>query len=315
VRGSAGEQRFDFGYELITWDLWQRPLPDAYRFLASMGFNWVEALVGNSLATDTARRYMPLPGVGLPPHMSDTDMLVRLALLQQAQDVPPLRIGALFVNATYVDATVWPIERDVFQAVARFLKGCGGEVLVCGGGPPERFVHHSPEIYRTFANALAEIGEHAGELGLKTVYHPHLDFFVETREQLDRLMAVLDTSRVGVCIDPAHLQLAGSDPVDALRTYMQHVTHVHLKDCAGDAAALHGWDRYLAFRPLGAGGVDVAGFIQVLLDARYDGLAVIELDVSDQPEEDCRTSVKYVTETLGLRLTVSGGTAAAAAGG
>ena len=42
---------------------------------------------------------------------------------------------------------------------------------------------------------------------------------------------------------------------------------------------------------------------------------VIELDVSDQPEEDCRTSVKYVTETLGLRLTGSGGTVAAAGRG
>jgi inosose dehydratase len=304
------QQRFDFGCELITWDLWGRPLPDAYRFLADTGFRWVEALVGNSLATDTARRYMPLPGVGVPPQLSDTDILARLALLQRAHEVQPLRIGALFVNATYVDASLWPRERDVFEAVARFLKGCGAEVLVCGGGPPERFLHHSPELYRTFASALAEVGENAAALGLTTVYHPHLDFFVETREQLDRLMDVLDTSRVGLCIDPAHLQLAGSDPVDALRTYADQVRHVHLKDCAGDPATLDGWDRYLAFRPLGAGGVDIDGFVQALLDSRYEGLAVIELDVSDRPEEDCLTSVRYVTDRLGLKLAISTETAA-----
>jgi inosose dehydratase len=297
------EQHFDFGCQLITWDIWGRPLPDAYEFLAAMGFRWVEALAGNSLATDTARRYMPLPGVGVPPALSDTDILARLALLQRVEDFEPLRLAGLFVNATYLDESLWPSERDVFEAVARFLKGCDAPVLVCGGGPNETQLRHSSDVYRRFADRLAEVADRAGGLGLRTVFHPHLDFFIETREQLDRLMEVLDTSRVGLCIDPAHFAMAGSDPVDALRTYIECVQHVHLKDCAEDTSAHTGWDRYLAFRPLGAGGgVDVGGFIQVLLGASYRGLAIIELDVSDQPEDDCRTSVRYLTETLGLEL-------------
>ena len=149
-----------------------------------------------------------------------------------------------------------------------------------------------------------------------TVFHPHLDFFIETREQLDRLMDVLDTSRVGLCLDPAHLAMVGSDPVDALRTYVNHVQHVHLKDCAEDVFAYDGWDRYLAFRPLGAGGgVDVRGFVDVLLRTGYRGLAVVELDVSDQPEDDCRTSVRYITETLGLPLNSDAGAETLSAAG
>jgi inosose dehydratase len=303
MTSSAPDPRFDFGYQLITWDIWGRPLPDAYEFLAEVGFRWVEALAGNTLGTDTARRYMPLPGVGAPPLLTDTELLRRLALLQRVEEVEPLRLGGLFVNATYLDDSIWPAERDVFEAVARFLKGCGAPVLVCGGGPNERHFPHSREAYRLFAERLAEVAERAGALGLRTVFHPHLDFFIETREQLDRLMDVLDTSRVGLCIDPAHLAMVGSDPVDALQTYIDHVRHVHLKDCVEDVFAHAGWDRYLAFRPLGeGGGVDVRGFIDVLLRADYRGLTVIELDVSEQPEEDCRKSVRYITKTLGLPL-------------
>jgi inosose dehydratase len=297
------EQHFDFGCQLITWDIWGRPLPDAYEFLAATGFRWVEALAGNSLGTDAARRYMPLPGVGVPPAMSDTDILARLALLQRVEDFKPLRLSGLFVNATYVDDSLWPSERDAFEAIARFVKGCDAPLLVCGGGPNERHLPHSSEAYQLFAKRLAEVADRAGALGLRTVFHPHLDFFIETREQLDRLMDVLDTSRVGLCIDPAHLAMVGSDPVDALETYIDHVHHVHLKDCVEDVFAHAGWDRYLAFRPLGAGGgVDVRGFVDVLLRTQYRGLAIIELDVSEQPEDDCRTSVRYITETLALAL-------------
>ena len=80
-------------------------------------------------------------------------------------------------------------------------------------------------------------------------------------------MAVLDTDVVGLCVDPAHFQLKQSDPVDIFKTYISAIDYVHLKDCTGDETTLTGFDRYLAFCPLGTGVVDLAGIVNVLLDS------------------------------------------------
>ena len=98
-------------------------------------------------------------------------------------------------------------------------------------------------------------------------------------------MDELDTRIVGLCIDPAHLAHTHSDPVDALKTYISAVRYMHFKDSDVDPA-LKGYDRYAAFCELGAGIVDLQGIVDVLLDADYDGIAIIELDAS---QEDSRT--------------------------
>ena len=93
------------------------------------------------------------------------------------------------------------------------------------------------------------------------------------------MMEEVDTRAVGLCIDPAHLVHTHSDPVDALQTYISAVRYMHFKDSDVDPA-LKGYDRYAAFCELGAGIVDLRGIVDVLLDAEYDGIAIIELDAS-----------------------------------
>ena len=301
---STGQQ-FEIGYHLNTWDLAGLPLEDAFAFLSGIGFHWFEALIGNSLGTDFARRNMTLGDLGPPDFMSDTDLLRRFALFSRAQEEYGLKLASLYANPEWINPTLWPYDRDVMLATARFLKGHGATVLVCGGGPPARERPHTDAEYETFARAIEEIGAHTKRLGIRTVYHPHLDCFIETREQLDRFMAIVDTDLVGLCIDPTHLQISGSDPVDILRTYIDHVDYVHFKDNKAGAENLHGYDRYLAFCELGAGVVDLPAMTEILHSSGYDGLVIIELDASEKSaEESCRESVEYVTDTLGLSLNV-----------
>jgi inosose dehydratase len=299
------EQRFEVGYHLNTWDLGGRPLEEATAFLSETGFRWFEALVGDSLIWDFARRYMTLGDVGLPVYVSDVDLLRRWALFSRTQSELGLCVSSLYAKAEFVNPALWPYERDLMQATARFLQGCGSRILVCGGGPPASSYPHDPKAYSALASSLQEIGAYTKDLGIDTVYHPHLDCFVETREQLDRFMDVVDTDLVGLCIDPAHLQLGGADPVDALRTYIDHVRYVHFKDCRGEPASLDGPERYASFCELGAGAVDMPALTEVLLSNAYDGLVVIELDASEKTaEESCLESVEYITKKLGLRLTL-----------
>jgi inosose dehydratase len=298
------EQRFAFGYHLNTWDLSGQPLDRALDFLHQTGFEWFEALAGDTLGSDFARRHMTLGEMGAPPLMRDIELFERLGLFGRASEERGIRLSSLYINAAWVDDSLWRLERDAIHVLTRFLHSCGSPVLVCGGGPPapEGSVRQADD-YQAFARRLAEAGRFASELGIAMVYHPHLDCFVQTRDELDRLMDVLDTDHVGLCIDPAHLVIRGSDPVEALRTYSDAVRYVHFKDCKGDVTHLEGNSRYLSFCELGQGLVDLKGMTAILLESGYDGLVVIELDASEKTgEESCRESVTYIQDVLGLTL-------------
>jgi inosose dehydratase len=271
--------------------------------IAEEGFGWFEALLGDSLGEDYSRRVMTLGPRELPRVISDVEMFDRLAYFAGVQAKHGVRLSSLFCDGQWTDPILWPHELAKTQVVTRFLQTVGASILVCGGGPHEGTEKRSEDDYRDFAGRLHEIGRFSADFGIRTVYHPHLDTFVETREQLDRLMDVLDTRLVGLCVDPAHFYVKLSDPVDVFKTYASAIDYVHLKDCTGDESTLTGYDRYLAFARLGAGSIDLHGIVAALLDAEYDGLVIVELDYSEQPDEDCRLTAAYIRDELGLRLT------------
>ena len=300
---SKKPQKFAIGYHLNSWDLAGLPLEPALEFLAEQGFGWFEILAYNSLSDHFARTCMQLGEMEPAEIITDTDIFLRYALLSKAQSKFGIRLSSLYANAIFVDQTAWKQELDVLISLTRLLKGFGSPVLVLGGGPSlAAGCEHSPQDYKDFANSLAELGRHTQDMGIETVYHPHLDTFIETREQLDRLMDVLDTSAAGLCIDPAHLEQTQSDPVDALKTYISAVRYMHFKDTRADPA-LQGVDRYKAFCELGGGSVDLPGLVDVLLENDYDGLAIVELDASQKTaEQSALESIAYLKNTLGLSL-------------
>jgi inosose dehydratase len=301
---SKKSQLFSIGYHLNSWDLAGLPLQPALKFLAEQGFGWFEILSGLTLSDQFSRKYMVLGPKAPPKVITDTDILRRWALLSQAQNEYGIRLSSLYVNGTFVNPVLWPYERDAIEAMARMMKGFGSPVLVMGGGPSVAVSgEHTAEDYKAFCRSIEEIGRMTKDMGIDTVYHPHLDTFIETREQLDRMMDEVDTDYVGLCIDPAHLAHTNSDPVDAVKTYMPAIRYMHFKDTHVDPA-LRGYDRYAAFCELGAGVVDLKGIVDILLEAEYDGLAIVELDASKKTaEQSTLESIAYLRDELGLVLT------------
>ncbi len=215
-----------------------------------------------------------------------------------------LRLSSLYTNAELINPNTWPGERDTLHSIVRILAGFGAPLLVIGGGPPDR-----PDRPRETSRLRPLLPLARGDrrdrrlARAETAYHPHLDTLVETREQLDEVMARLDTSKCGLCIDPAHLIQAGSDPVAAVRDYGEAIRYMHFKDTYAPQGAV-GPARYAAFCELGAGAVDLPAITAELLRQGYDGLAIIELDRSEKTaEESARESVAYIRDTLGLELT------------
>jgi len=293
-------QKFEFGYHLNSWDF-KGKAEEGIAFLVKMGFRWFEALVLDSLDKDFFRRYGGDLNPGIPFILRDIDIFHRLGLFSRAQAEYGLRVSSLYANASFINPNLWEFERDMIHGIARFVKGCGSDILVMGGGPPESHYPHTKEDYQNFTRKLEEVGHFCNSIGIKLAYHPHLACFIETRKQLDIFMDMVNMDLVGLCIDPAHFQVNGSDPVDILQTYVKAVRYLHFKDCKGDLAKL----RFRSFCPLGEGVVDLRSLANILLQNGYDGRIIMELDIVDDADAGCRQNVDYVTKTLGLNLTVS----------
>ena len=132
--------------------------------------------------------------------------------------------------------------------------------------------------------------------GLEPIFHPHAGTYIETADEIDRLMDRIDPSLVGLCLDTGHFRYGGAIPAQSIRDYRALIRHVHLKDC--DSSVLRGVverDEDLAaaiaggvFCPLGTGDADIAGAVAALGEIGYEGWLVVEQDqllrTEDTPE-------------------------------
>lgn len=160
-----------------------------------------------------------------------------------------------------------------------------------------------------WSTLLANLDRLAGivaERGLLAVLHPHVGTIVESRAEVDRVLA---GSSIPLCLDTGHLLIGGTDPVELAKTVPQRIAHTHLKDVDAALAAkvqsgeLSYTDAVKAgmYTPLGTGDVDIAGIVSVLRDNGFDGWFVMEQDTILEgapdgagPLADVRSSVAYL---------------------
>lgn len=157
-----------------------------------------------------------------------------------------------------------------------------------GGGAD---VALDPEGWKTVAGNVRVAARIVRERGLEPTFHHHACTHVETPEEIDRF---LDSTDVGLTLDTGHLILGGGDPVEGLSRWGERVNHVHIKDARVDVlrdvirdkgAMRDVWAGH-AFVPLGAGDLNVDGFMSELVASGYDGWLVVEQDTIPQPGDD-----------------------------
>ncbi|HEY6058881.1 MAG TPA: sugar phosphate isomerase/epimerase, partial [Candidatus Limnocylindrales bacterium] len=158
------------------------------------------------------------------------------------------------------------------------------------------------------ARLLEALGREAVSRGHRLAFHNHVGTYVETAEELERLMTVANPELVGVCLDVGHLELAGGDPVRALQRYRERVCHVHLKDVdpavaermrTGEIAGFLDGLRERVFTEIGAGSLDLRGVLGELAVRDYRGWVVIEHDTTwRRPSESAAISKAVVDYVL-----------------
>lgn len=145
--------------------------------------------------------------------------------------------------------------------------------------------------FQIFGETLNRAGELTLAEGVRSCFHNHVGTVVETREEVERLLAHADPDLVFLGPDTGHLAWAGADPVAFCRDYAPRIKTLHLKDIDADVrdrGRAAGWDygtfeQHGVFAELGEGCVDFPAILAILRDAGFSGWIIAETDVTQKP--------------------------------
>lgn len=153
-----------------------------------------------------------------------------------------------------------------------------------------------PDRFETLIANLHRAAEICRSEGFEAVLHPHAGTYVETADEIARVMDRLDGSLLGLCLDTGHFRFGGADPAKAVDDYHELIRHVHIKDCRTAVmdevkAEGKGLEEALSrgvFCQLGLGDSGIDDVLEALGRRGYAGWLVIEQDqflrATDTPE-------------------------------
>ncbi len=263
--------------ELLPDDAWMPQPDEVIDLIAKLDYDGTElgppGFLGDpsTVRARLADRRLALVGSFLPVNFSDDALCERdLAWLRDV--LPTVR------DSAPDPATVMAILSDGFDAPIR---------LRFAGTIPEHPEAWLPDDrWPVLLRNLHRAAEICRDAGFRVSIHPHAGTYLETEPEIRRMMAGLDRSLVGLCLDTGHVRFGGGDPVALARDYADAITHVHLKDCrtsvirdvAGAGGGMEDVLRAGAFVDLGEGDSRIADVVGVLRERGYDGWAVVEQD-------------------------------------
>ena len=219
---------------------------------------------------------------------------------------------------TFAPVLLHDAEHDPLPDIAGpldALVACGADVIVLAAATGADGYDSRPALdedqWATLLRNLDRLAAAAAQKGVLTVLHPHVGTMVETRSDVDRVLA---GSQIKLCLDTGHLMIGGTDPLQLAREVPGRIAHAHLKDVdAGLAARVRTGElpyteavRAGMYTPLGGGDVDIAGIVTALRSNGFDGWFVMEQDTildgeptDEGPVHDVQTSVAYMRDVCG----------------
>ena len=216
--------------------------------------------------------------------------------LRAALDLRGLRVSEPWASTFFLAADMEERTMADFHDQLNFIKTMGGTDVVVAeqtGAVHQRPVSLLPNRpimseaqWKTLTAGLNRLGRIAHDAGMRLCYHHHLGTVVQSRADVDRLMAETDPALVFLLLDTGHLYCAGDDPLAMTRAYATRIKHVHLKDIRSDVwkrvQKKHGsfFDGVMDgfFTVPGDGVIDFRPILQTLSDAGYEGWLMVEAE-------------------------------------
>ena len=156
--------------------------------------------------------------------------------------------------------------------------------------------------WHQYAKKLDAFARYTLSQGIRLAYHHHMGAYVETVEDVDRLMSLTGPD-VGLLFDSGHITFAGGDAVDTLKRHIARICHVHCKDvrpAVAREAREQDWSFLNSvlkgvFTVPGDGCIDFKSLLKILHDHGYRGWLVVEA------EQDPAVAPSYEYAQMGFR--------------
>ena len=218
------------------------------------------------------------------------------AELRDALELRGLRVSEPWHSTYFTVEAMRDRTLEGFKRQMDFIAEMGGTDI--GLAELGRAVHQQPvalkpnkpvfdeEQWRVLTEGLNELGSLARGEGMYLCYHHHMGTGVQSREEVDRLLATTEPDAVHLLLDTGHLAWAGDDPLALARDAGRRIRHVHLKDirrevmerCDREGLSFLDGVRSGVFTVPGDGMIDFAPILAALDDAGFEGWLVVEAE-------------------------------------
>ena len=243
------------------------------------------------------------------------------AVLKKALDLRGIRICNQWFSSFLISKPYEDTEKEFIKATD-FLREMGAKVIGVSEqsysiqGKMEQPVWEGKYImddqeWKLLAEGLNQLGKIAKDKGMTLTFHHHMGTVVQTEEEIDRFMEMVDPELVFLLFDSGHLSFAGIDPEKVLKKYVNRVKHVHLKDIRREMVEKSRNERWSflkgvregVFTVPGDGDVDFAPIFRILEEAGYEGWVVVEAEqdpAKANPLEYAKKARAYIADKTGL---------------
>lgn len=171
-------------------------------------------------------------------------------------------------------------------------------------GHSDRAPRLNAEHWATMVAHIRQIATVAwNEFGIRVVIHPHAGGYIESADEIDRILDEVPHSYAGLCLETGHLYYSGMDPAQWLRRHAARLDYVHLKDI--DATLFQQvLGKHIAFFdacahgvmcPIGQGVINYWEVRQTLREIGYHGYITVE------QERDPRNASSSLSDVLASR--------------
>lgn len=248
-----------------------------------------------SLRAELETRNLTMLGAFVPVALKDPEA-------HDQGEAEAVRVGQLLAAVTEPDQRPYVILADAngTDPIRTLHAGRVSSEMGLNAEEWNIFARGAERIARAVQNAT----------GLQTAFHHHCAGYIETPEEIARLLKMTDPELLGLVFDTGHYlygtgQNDGALVSDGLNRFRERIRHVHFKDCqpqVAEQARQAGWNYFTAmqhgvFCELGKGAVPFGEVAEWLRKDGYHGWIVVEQDVlpgMGRPKESALRNREYL---------------------
>ncbi len=236
-------------------------------------------------------------GLGYFPHVSLTEDPVLMRRTMEGYGVAFSQVDAAY-PLSGKSGLAWGLPYVLKTIPWASLVGCPNIAVTDGLQPPEGMTDaEALEAMKRSFGIILDVAE-AYEININIELH---GYFTTNPEMLERMLEFSDSRYLGVNFDTGNTYIAGQDPVQFLKSFIDRVKHVHIKDVSESMAqAARGKDTGIAISHAAIGeGVNAQNIEEALVllrDHGYDGSLSLECEGQGGPLIE--KSLKWVRSKL-----------------